>query len=198
MSLKFSAAHSSRITKRSKNPLLKRSSTSPFNSMPRKKLIHSSRSTQAVVDDDEEFVGDRLDEKCLLHCLNTDLSLRDVPQSMRHIHAHMFDPIPDRGGLNSTRIAEILNFRKSLPPTVTLAHVHAFIGSPTTTEREIAELTRAGVIRKLVIPGRGTGASSISDGIILSQDLETLLEEADGLVKEVKGMQRLTWDVFHI
>lgn len=98
----------------------------------------------------------------------------------------MFDPIPERGGLNSTWIAEILNFRKSLPPTITLAHVHALIGSPTTTEREIAELTKAGVIRKLVIPGRGSGASSISDGIILSKDLEKLLKEADGLDEEIK------------
>lgn len=189
MSLKFSAAHSSRITKRSKNPLLKRSSSSPFKSLPRRKPIQSSRSAQEKLDDDDDLFEDRLDEKYLVHCLNTDLSLRDVPQSMRHIHAHMFDPIPEHGGLNSTWIAEILNFRKSLPPTVTLAHVHALIGSPTTTEREIAELTKAGVIRKLVIPGRGGGASSISDGIILSQDLEKLLKEADGLDEEVKGMQ---------
>lgn len=147
---------------------------------------------------DDDFFEDRLDEKCLVHRLNTDLLLRDVPQSMQYIRAHMFDPIPERGGLNSTRIAEILKFRKSLPPTVTLCHVHALLGSPTTTEREIAELTKAGVIRKLVIPGRGTGASSISDGIILSQDLEKLLKEADGLDEEVKGMQRLTLDTFHI
>lgn len=151
-----------------------------------------------MADDDDDFFEDRLDEKCLVHCLNTDLSLRDVPQSIQHIRAHMFDPIPERGGLNSTRIAEILNFRKSLPPSVTLAHVHALIGSPTTTEREIAELTKAGVIRKLVIPGRGTGASSISDGLILSQDLEKLLKEAEGLDKILKGMQRLTLDTFHV
>lgn len=149
------------------------------------------------MDNEDDLFEDRLDEKSLVHCLNTDLSLRDVPQSMRYISAHMFDPIPERGGLNSTRIAEILNFRKYLPPIVTLAHVHALIGSPTTTEREIAELTKAGVIRKLVIPGRGTGASSISDGIILSQDLERLLKETDGLDKDVKGMQILILDTFH-
>lgn len=157
--------------------------------MPRRKPNQSSRSAQETVDDDDDFFEDRLNEKCLVHCLNTNFSLRDVPQSVKLIRAHMFDPIPERGGLNSTRIAEILNFRKSLPPTVTLAHVHALTGSPTATEREIAELTNAGVIRKLMIPRRGTGASSISDGIILSEDLEKLLKEADGLDKEVKGTQ---------
>ena len=191
MSFNFSAAHSSRVSKRpsNRNPLLKRSSSSPFNSLRRRKPAQLSSSTKGDTDKDDGFEN-RLDEECLVRCLTTDLSLRDVPQSIRYIHAHMFDPIPERGGMNSTRIAEILNFRKSLPPTVLFSHLHALIGSPTSTEREIAELTKAGIIRKILIPGRGTGASSISEGLVLIHDLEKILENADGLEQAVKGKNK--------
>lgn len=100
----------------------------------------------------------------------------------------MFDPVPERGGMNSTRIAEVLNFRKSLPPMVTLAHVHALIRSPTEVEREVAELTKAGALRKIVIPGRGTSGSSVSDSLVLMNDLESLLRDASGLEERVQGM----------
>lgn len=188
MPFNFSAAPSSRIVKKrqSKNPMLKLSSSS---------LTHGRRKPSKSVyeaDDDEDGIFiDRLDEIALVHSLRTDLSLRDVPQTMQHIRMHMFDPVPESGGMNSTRIAEVLNFRKSLPPMVTLAHIHALIGSPTAVEREIAELTLAGLIRKTVVPGRGTGASSISEGLILSKDLKTLVNEIDRLDKTVKGKGRL-------
>lgn len=97
----------------------------------------------------------------------------------------VFEPMPENGGFNSTRIAEILNFRKSLPPTVTVAHVHALTPSPTTTEREIAELTTAGTIRRTVTPGRGTGGSSVGEGLILSRDLERLVKESAFLDKDL-------------
>lgn len=189
MPFNFSAAPSSRIVKKrqTKNPMLKLSSSTLTNG--RRK---PSKSAHEVVDDDEyDIFIDRLDEIALVHSLRTDLSLRDVPQTLQHIRMHMFDPVPESGGMNSTRIAEVLNFRKSLPPMVTLAHIHALIGSPTAVEREIAELTLAGLIRKTVVPGRGTGASSISEGLILSKDLKTLVKEIDGLDKTVKGKGRL-------
>lgn len=188
MPLNFSAAHSSRISKRpnSRNPLMRHSS-SPFNGLRQRKPTRSSTTAKEDEDEDDGFLEDPLEEKCLVTCLTTDLSLRDVPQSIQYTHSHMFDPIPERGGMNSSRIAEILNFRKSLPPTVTLAHLHALIGSPTNTEREIAELTNAGIIRKILIPGRGTGALSISEGLVLVHDLEKLLEDVDGLDQATKG-----------
>lgn len=189
MPFTFSAAPSSRIVKKRQNKtfLLKLSSSSLLTNGQRKpsKLAHEAD------DDEDDFFGDRLDEIALVRCLRTDLSLRDVPQTMQHIRMHMFDPVPERGGMNSTRIAEILNFRKSLPPTVTLAHIHTLVGSPTAVEREIAELTLAGLIRKTVVPGRETGASSISEGIILSKDLKLLLNEVDELDREVKGKGRV-------
>lgn len=188
MPFTFSAAPSSRIVKKrqSTNPLLKLSSSS-LNNGRRK----PSKSAHEADDDKDDFFVDRLDEIALVHCLRTDLSLRDVPQTMQHIRMHMFDPVPESGGMNSTRIADVLNFRKSLPPTVTLAHIHALVGSPTAVEREIAELTLAGLIRKTVIPGRGTGASSISEGIILSKDLKILINEINGLDKKIIGKERL-------
>ena len=204
MPFNFSAAHSSRITKRARdgNPLLKRSSSSHFNSMLRRKPIQRSKSAPKDIDDDDdnddEFFENRLQQKRLITCLTTDLSLRDVPQSLRYIRAQMFDNIPEGGGFNSVRIAEILNIRKSLPPLVTMAHLHALIGFPTATEREIAELTKAGVIRRVVVPGRGTGASSISDGLILQTDLENLLKEFYGLEQDVKGMLNLGMHGFNL
>jgi len=81
----------------------------------------------------------------------------------------MFDDIPERSGMNSTRTAEVLNFKKNLAPIVTVAHIHALSRSSTTTEREIAELIRGGVIRKINIPYRGVGASAIGESLVLAE-----------------------------
>ena len=189
MSLNFSAAHSSRITKRqtAKSPLLRRSSSSSFTNFKHRKPIQRSQSEFKNAAEDEDFFGDRLDDTGLVTSLATDLSLRDVAQVVGHARTHMFDAMPERGGFNSTRIAEILNFRKSLPPTVTVAHVHAMTNSPTTTEREIAELSKAGIIRKIVIPGRGTGGSSISEGLVLFADIERIINETENLDQALIG-----------
>ena len=188
MPLNFSAAHSSRITKKSRDihAVLRRSSSSPFGHFKRTKPVQRSLS-QVKASDDEDFFEDRLDDKGLVDSLATDPSLRDVPQNIRYIRSYMFDPVPERGGMTSTRIAEILNFRKSLPPMITVAHVHALIRSPTEVEREVAELIRAGVLRKTVIPGRGVGGASVSDGLVLVRDLELLLQETNALEDTVKG-----------
>lgn len=192
MSLNFSAAHSSRINKRprDRNPLLKRSSSLLLNQIPRRKPVSRSQSKPEKLIDEEDFFEDRLHDRGLVISLATDLTLRDIPQNIRYVHSHMFDPIPEKGGMNSTKIAEALNFRRSLPPTVTVAHIHALISSPTVVEREIAELSKAGILRKITIPGRGTGLSSVSDGLILMQDLERLLKEANGLDQQLRSMNR--------
>lgn len=67
--------------------------------------------------------------------------------------------------MNSTRIAEVLNYRKALPPIVTIAHIDALSSSSTRIEREIVELTQAGVLRRVTIPHRGVGAAAVGDGI---------------------------------
>ena len=99
-----------------------------------------------------------------------------IPEAISHIPATQFDPVPDRGGgFSSTRISEILNFRQKLPPLVTVAHLHAVVGNPTTVERELAKLVKDGLVRKVVIPGRGTGRE---EALVLMQDLETLVKAA--------------------
>ena len=100
------------------------------------------------------------------------MTLRDVAQAISHIRDKMWSRIPEqRAGMNSTRIAEVLNFRASLPPIVTVAHVQALLNSPTTVEREIAELTRGGAIRKVVVGGRG----SLGEVLILARDLDNMV-----------------------
>ena len=188
MPLNFSAAHSSRITKhKSKNPLLKRSSSSPFANAARRKPVQRSQSKPEIVEDDEDLFGDRLDDNGLVTSLATDLSLRDVAQIIRYIRTHMFDQVPERGGMNSTQIAEVLNLQKSLPPIVSVAHVHALLSSPTAAEREIAELTKAGVVRKITVPGRGTGGSSMGEGLVLVFDWEEMVNKTSSLTLELKG-----------
>ena len=101
----------------------------------------------------------------------------------------MFDPIPARrSGMNSTRIAEVLNFRRALPPIVTKGHVLALSSSVdssgsgsdsvgggygvgcrsyTAVERDIAGLVARGVVRKVAIPGlvaaSGSGKRGVGD-----------------------------------
>jgi hypothetical protein len=176
MSLRFSAAHSSRI-KKSKPPAFKRSSSAPnpFSSLPRRKPVQRSNTKADVKNEDEEdLFGDRLDDVGLVKALASDLSLRDVPQAIQYIRSRMFSPIPQQGaGMNSTRIADVLNFRKSLPPVVTISHIQALLNSPTMVEKEIAEMIKGGAIRKIVVPGRG----GIGEVLILVKDLEVMIKE---------------------
>ena len=189
MPLNFLAAHSSRVTKRSqhKNPVLKRSISSPFTEFTRRKPVQCSQSKPERPENDEDFFGDCLDDIGPVKSLAPDLSLKDVTQTLQYIRSYMFDTLPDNRGFSSTRTAEILNFRRSLPPTITSSHVHALTQSPTATEREVSELTKAGTVRRTVIPGRGTGGSSIAEGLVISRDIERLLWEAEELGQDLIG-----------
>lgn len=175
MALNYTAAHSSRISK----PPLKRSASSPFSSHKRRKPISRTASKPEALDEDaKDYFGERLEDQGLVTILATDLSLRDVAQAIRYIQGHMFDDLPEAGGFNSVRISEVLRFRKSLPPTVTVTHVHAFMRSPTATAKEVAELAKAGIIRRIVVPGRGTGGSSTSEGLVLVENLDRLVQDS--------------------
>ena len=185
MPLNLTAAHSSRVTKR--QPQLRRAASSPFTNSNQRKPIHRSKSGVGAPDNDDNFIGDRLDDIGVVSSLPSDPSLRDVTQTIQHVRSHMFDPMPQSGGFHSTRIAEILNLRKSLPPMVTCSHLHALTPSPTKREREIAELTRAGIIRRLVTPGRGTGGSNIGESLVVSTDVGSLLKQAPALDQQLSG-----------
>ena len=177
MTLNLSAAHSSRFKKKpqANTTLLKRSSSFPLTNLNRRKPVHRSKTRPQIADKEEDHYGDRLEDLGLVKKLAANSDLGDVAQTLQYVQAHMFDSLPESGGFNSTRIAEILNFRKSLPPTVTVTHIHTLTPSPTRAEREIAELIRAGILRKLAIPGRGTGGSGIGESLVLSEDIEKLL-----------------------
>jgi hypothetical protein len=151
MSFKRSAAHTSRIKKPPKPPAFKRSSsgTNPYSSLPRRKSVAPRASKPSIPDEDEDFFSDRLDDIGLVQALATDLTLRDVPQAILYIRGKMWAPIPEqRSGMNSTRIAEVLNFRAAMPPIVTVSHLQALLNSATAVEKEVAELVRGGAIRK--------------------------------------------------
>ncbi|OBT76652.1 hypothetical protein VF21_05310 [Pseudogymnoascus sp. 05NY08] len=190
MSFQTTAAHSSRIKK--SNPASARRPSSAFSSLPRRKPIARGPSKQQSQDDysDDDTPSSsssdpttRLPDAGLIHTLLTDLTLRDVPQAILHITTNTFTPIPPtRSGLSSTRTAEILNYRRALPPVVTVSHVQALLHAPTAVAREIAELTARGTIRKLLIPGRG-GAGEL---LILTRDLEGLINSSTTLDDAVK------------
>ncbi|KUJ22495.1 uncharacterized protein LY89DRAFT_680637 [Mollisia scopiformis] len=179
MSFRFTAAHSSRIKKSTKPPNLKRnaSSGSPFAALPRRKPVQRSASKpEPTGEDDEDLFADHLDDVGLVKALATDLTLRDVSQAILYIRRKMYSTIPDqRGGMNSTRIAEVLNFHSSLPPIVTVSHVQALLNSPTTVEREIAELIKKGAIRKIVVGGRG----SMGEALIMVKDLDDMVHNSN-------------------
>ncbi|KAI9849053.1 MAG: hypothetical protein M1838_000307 [Thelocarpon superellum] len=168
----------------SKNP---RRAASAFNGHPRRKPVERSK-TKADAHPEEDVLEERLPDQGLAASLASDANLRDVVQASRWIRSRMFSPLPERAsGMNSTRIAEVLNFRRSLPPMVTVPHLHAVLHAPTTTEREIAALTKAGVLRKVTIPGRGVGAVSIGDGVLLMDDLERMMKETAEVDEHVRG-----------
>ena len=158
---------------------LKRSTSSPSNTSPSKRSLPTEEST--AYDDDGE-----LDDLGIVASLASDLNFRDVPQYMEYIRNRMFSDMPEKAGMNSTRIAEVLNFRKQLPPFVTIAHVDALSTSSTLVEREIAELAKKGILRRVTIPLRGVGAAAVGDGIASVKEWQALVRGHNSLSDELK------------
>ncbi|KAI2470026.1 serine-threonine protein kinase 19-domain-containing protein [Annulohypoxylon bovei var. microspora] len=192
MSLRKILGGSSRVKKTSKKSGAKPYSPSPSpssssswaSSLSRQKPgIQRGKSYIGNEDDEDDFFDDKLDDYGLVKALAIDLNLRDTSQAILHIRSHMFSPMPDRAtGMNSTRIAEVLNYRKSLPPIVTISHIQALLSSPSAVEREIAELARAGFVRKVVVPRRG----DIGETVVLAADYEQMVKDSTGLDNDTK------------
>ncbi|KAI1374147.1 serine-threonine protein kinase 19-domain-containing protein [Hypoxylon crocopeplum] len=188
MSLRSILGGSNRVRKPSKKSGAKQSSSSSSSSwaasLPRRKPgIQRGKSSARDEDDDEDLFGDKLDDYGLVRALATDLNLRDTSQAILYIRGHMFSPMPEQAaGMNSTRIAEVLNYRKRLPPIVTISHIQALLSSPSAVEREIAELSRAGFVRKVVVARRG----DIGETVVLATDFEQMIKDSAGLDKESK------------
>ncbi|KAI4663782.1 uncharacterized protein J4E78_004200 [Alternaria triticimaculans] len=184
MSFQATAAHSSRITKpRRKSAVaalgLKRTTSSPSAASSKRRSLPNDTTTP--FDDDEE-----LDDTGVIASLSDDLNFRDVPQYMEFIRNRMFSDMPEKAGMNSTRIAEVLNFRRRLPPFVTVAHIDALSTSSTRIEREIAELARAGILRRVRIPNRGVGAAAVGDGIASVREWQNLVQSHAELPEDLK------------
>ncbi|KAE8145222.1 serine-threonine protein kinase 19-domain-containing protein, partial [Aspergillus avenaceus] len=101
-----------------------------------------------------------------------------VTKALCYIRDNMFEDLPIRAGMNSTRIAEVLNFRRSLPPLASVAHIHTVLDAPTMVEKDVMRLVMSGLIRRLIIPGRGNDAAGLGDCLVLSEDWEKLVRES--------------------
>ncbi|KAK4616135.1 hypothetical protein CLAFUW4_09903 [Fulvia fulva] len=163
------------------NPLLRRKSSSPFTTAQRTKP--GSRKS-SLKDDATERLDDVGGRRPSLASANTP---QDVVKLIRYIRDASFEDVPDRAaGMNSEQISATLRFRASLPPVVSVAHLHALSVSTTNTERELARLIAMGKIRKVIIPGRGKGGSAVGEGVAVVEDWESRLQEESALEDEVK------------
>jgi len=185
------AAPSSRIRK----PGQRRSSASPFADAKLKKKANPARKKAAATAVEEDELDDavaQLDDVGLVNSLAQDLRFSDVAQLLIYIRSHMFSPVPQEGaGMNSTQIAEVLNFRANLPPITSVSHVHAMTNNPTATEREIATLVSEGVVRRAVVPHRGSGGDALGDGLVLADEWELAVNAENSLSEDTKGKLRL-------
>lgn len=170
-----------------------RASSSWSDALPRTKACASSAKTARPTgknEDEEDYFHDKLDDLGLVRALATDLTLRDVPQAMLYSRERMFAPMPEQLsslGMNSIRVAEVLNTRRDLPPVVTTAHLHALLMSPTAVERETAELIRAGLLRKVVVLRRGRDGR-VGEFLVAGSDLEVLVTRSTALEDDTKAV----------
>ncbi|GAM86475.1 hypothetical protein ANO11243_044890 [Dothideomycetidae sp. 11243] len=192
MSLSATGARRPLQSKPKQNPFLKRASSS-FSKHARRKPSSSSpslkRAKTQISSSSSDDDGD--DEELHPGPLVTSLSHPDRPQDvlslMQCAQRSMFAEIPERGaGMDSVRIAAVLNFRRGLAPIVSVAHLHALSESRTDTEREIAALVQRGVLRRISILGRGRGGATVGDGVVRTEEWAALVERS-GLEEALRG-----------
>lgn len=190
MPLRLTSAPVSGFQKKRKSAITSRPRSSPFANHPRTKPRASIKDND-LKDDGDGFSEDQdeLPDLGLSRYIPETAPVEDVPQALRYIRTSMFEDIPAaRAGMNSTRIAEVLNLRRSLPPLASVAHVHTLLDTPTRTEREIVELVNTGRVRRLIVPGRGNDAAGLGDCLVLAEDWEGLVRGSSGLEEAVKGL----------
>ena len=184
MSLSATGAHKPFQSKPKKNPFLHRTSSSSLNSFPRRKSLQPQPATKRPAPEDE---GERIDDTGIVTSVPPRGVKQDVVSLMKHVQANTWNEIPERAaGMNSVRIAEILNVRKGLPAIVSLGHLHALSKSATVTERELARLVLAGVVRKINVFGRGKGGTAIGEGVVLTEDWAARVTENKTLEPDLK------------
>lgn len=158
---------------------LRRHSSSPFTAATRvKPSIQRAKSLAEAFEDAEDDEGDRLDATGVTSAVLPDPAAVDVLSALNHAVGSMFCTIPERAGMNSVRIAEVLNYQKNLPPLVSLAHVHALISASSKTERDINALIADGEVRRIKVIGRGNDISGASEFLITTASLKQLLSRS--------------------
>jgi hypothetical protein len=185
MPLYLTGSHSSRVKKPQRRPIdTGRRNSSPFANSPRTKpSVQRTRSLADAVDKDSKPDDDDEEDRLVasgkpMLTVSVD-SAKDVLSALQYARASMFTALPDRAGMNSVRIAEVLNFQRNMPPIVSLPHVHALIAASSKTEREIATLQAAGKLRKLKVTGRGNDVSGLADVLITMDALKSLLKRSN-------------------
>lgn len=104
--------------------------------------------------------------------------VRGALSAVSYSRSSMFEGLPERAGMNSVRIAEVLNFQRNLPPVSTLAHVHALLSASSKTEREIQHQLADNKIRRLKLVGRGNDVSGLNELLISTEDYEKCLRRS--------------------
>ena len=184
MPLYLTGSVSSKVRKPATVSSLRRPSSSPFVKLSRTKALQRAKSLAEDGGDDAEGDSGRLDATGKI-IPSTSLScVRSAEDAMSHSTESMFCEMPERAGMNSVRIAEVLNFRKGLPPVATAAHVHALVTASSRTEREISALVAAGKLRKIKLLGRGNDLSGLSELLILTNGLDSMLR-GNGLADSI-------------
>ncbi|KAJ5936350.1 Serine-threonine protein kinase 19 [Penicillium verhagenii] len=184
MTLRLTSAPVSGIQKRKSAKPPPKSRASPFSAHARRKPNASQASVKAVASD---FGHDEpLPDQGTSHYISETAVAGNVEQAIRYVRTKMFDELPERAGMNSTRIAEVLNLRRSLPPLASVAHIHTLLNAPTQVERQIVELVKSGRVRRLVIPGRGNDAAGLGDCLVLAEDWDNLVRDSPALDVQIK------------
>ncbi|KAJ6109702.1 hypothetical protein N7486_001937 [Penicillium sp. IBT 16267x] len=186
MTLRLTSAPVSGIQKRKAAKPLPKARASPFAANARRKPNAATTGVRAV---GRDFgLDEPLPDEGISHYISETAAVANVEQAIRHVRTKMFDELPERAGMNSTRIAEVLNMRRSLPPLASVAHIHTLLNAPTKVEREIVELLKSGRVRRLIIPGRGNDAAGLGDCLVLAEDWEQLVRNSPALDLEVKDI----------
>ncbi|KJZ73552.1 hypothetical protein HIM_07108 [Hirsutella minnesotensis 3608] len=150
-------------------------------------------------DGDGPLFEDKLTDLGTARLLAEELTLRDVVQAMRYVRSHMFTPVPPTG-LRSTRVAEVLSYRASLPPAVTLAHVHELermlrdAVSETAADALLAYL-RANPATQAV--PQGQLASTHTDELVRAGFLTSATQTVPGSTLHVRPEDRTTLTSIH-
>lgn len=205
MPLRITSAPVSGIKKR-KSVTTPKKRASPFASHARSKLsargnTQAKSSLQTEDGEDDGFMSDSepLPDIGNSQYLTESVKLNGVMQAMQHVKESMFEELPERrAGMNSTRIAEVLNLRKSLPPLVSVAHIHTVLQAPTKVEREIVSLVQSGELKRLIVPGRGNGTAGLGDCLVMASDLRELVQMSSDLGQALKGTLLDLMHAYHI